>query len=283
MNSKLKNILVAAAASFALSACAGLELGKVKSVQPSSTPFNNSLYKEYIALSQSEYDEADWWDSDTFAMRANAAAAGNAPDPEAISARNLPEEKVGELTSARERLVGALTHGAERTMPEQAARAQAMFDCWMQEQEENFQPKDIAFCRSGFLAAMAELEKKPMAMPAPLPMPPVPGPFMVYFDFDRAHLTAEARATIKQAADDFKNSKSKTIRLSGHTDRAGANAYNTQLSQRRVSTVANALISSGVPSTAILQSHHGEDRQRIVTNDGVREKENRRVEISLRR
>lgn len=43
--------------------------------------------------------------------------------------------------------------------PAEAATAQAAFDCWMQEQEENFQPRDIGACQNRYLAAMARLEE----------------------------------------------------------------------------------------------------------------------------
>ncbi len=49
----------------------------------------------------------------------------------------------------------------------EAANAQVMFDCWMQEQEENFQPPDIARCRDGFSAAIAAVE-------ATIPFEPIP-------------------------------------------------------------------------------------------------------------
>src|SRR3546814_7146483 len=66
---------------------------------------------------------------------------------------------VGTLTSSRERLMAVLAAGAAQSDPTQAAEAQVAFDCWMQEQEENFQPDDIAACRDRFEAAMARSEE----------------------------------------------------------------------------------------------------------------------------
>ena len=52
------------------------------------------------------------------------------------------------LSGARSRLIAAFGAGARKRAPKQAAEAQLRFDCWMQEQEENFQPDDIdAPCR----------------------------------------------------------------------------------------------------------------------------------------
>src|SRR3546814_14447170 len=96
---------------------------------------------------------------------------------------------VGTLTSSRERLMAVLAAGAAQSDPTQAAEAQVAFDCWMQEQEENFQPDDIAACRERCEAEMAGREREPAptaATPPPaLMVEPMPGPYTVNFDCDR--------------------------------------------------------------------------------------------------
>src|SRR3546814_7288426 len=82
-----------------------------------------------------------------------------------------------------------------------SAEAQVAFDCWMEQQEENFQPDDIAACRDRFEAAMAILEEEEAPAPPPPPAPmaePILGPFTVYFDFDDAELTADARTELAE-------------------------------------------------------------------------------------
>src|SRR3546814_13032520 len=100
---------------------------------------------------------------------------------------------VGTLTSSRERLMAVLAAGAAQSDPTQAAEAQVAFDCWMQEQAENFQPDDIAACRDRFEAAMAGLEREPAPTPPPAPpapmVEPMTVPATVSFDFVRAQLT----------------------------------------------------------------------------------------------
>jgi OOP family OmpA-OmpF porin len=51
-----------------------------------------------------------------------------------------------------------------------------MFDCWMEQQEENNQPKHIAVCCSGFMNSLAQLKA-----PTAKPMPKLTGPYIVYF------------------------------------------------------------------------------------------------------
>ena len=60
-----------------------------------------------------------------------------------MASRDLPPEHVGELTEARRRLMAVLSRHARIIAPERTAEAQLEFDCWMQEQEENRQPKDF--------------------------------------------------------------------------------------------------------------------------------------------
>lgn len=279
-------LCVLGAVAVALSACGGMELGKAKGVSPKGTAFDQHLYAEYITLSQMEYDEADYKDSDTFALRAVAAGSGKSPAPEAIAARGLPADKVGELTAARNRLVAVLGAGAGDRLPQPAARAQAMFDCWMQEQEENFQPKDIADCRAGFDEAMAKLETAPKpapmaAAPAPQPAQPAPGPFLLYFDFDSAKLTAEGQKVVAAAAKAIVSGRPASVVVTGYTDRAGSDTYNMVLSKKRADAVAAALKQAGVGSTPVVVNY-GEAQPQVQTADGQREPRNRRVSIVLK-
>jgi len=131
----------------------------------------------------------------------------------------------------------------------------------------------------------------PAAAPAPKPTPapapvkaepaPLPAPFIVYFDFDKSTLTADAYATIVGAAKAYREFKAIEIKASGHADRAGPELYNEKLAQARVMAVHDALVREGVPASKIMMSSEGENLPAIATDDGVREQKNRRVEIKL--
>jgi hypothetical protein len=102
---------------------------------------------------------------------------------------------------------------------------------------------------------------------------------MVFFDWDRADLSAQALNTVQQAASAFKTRGSAQITATGHTDTSGSEAYNMALSLRRANTVKNALMQEGVPAQAISVVGRGEANPLVATGDGVREPQNRRVEI----
>jgi outer membrane protein OmpA-like peptidoglycan-associated protein len=121
--------------------------------------------------------------------------------------------------------------------------------------------------------------------PAPAMAPPPPAPttaqYIVFFDFDRATLTAQAMTTIKQAAAAAKAGNKTRIGVTGHADRAGSDAYNMALSLRRANAVKDALVREGIPAAGITVVGKGESQPLVPTADGVREPQNRRVEIVL--
>jgi OOP family OmpA-OmpF porin len=118
---------------------------------------------------------------------------------------------------------------------------------------------------------------------APPPPPPAVAPpsFMVFFDWDRSNLSAQALNTIKQAAAAYKSKGNARITATGHTDTSGPEAYNMALSLRRANTVKDALVREGVPATAIAVIGRGEAGLLVKTGDNVREPQNRRVEIVI--
>jgi outer membrane protein OmpA-like peptidoglycan-associated protein len=133
-------------------------------------------------------------------------------------------------------------------------------------------------------SAMLSLQIK-FGAPEAAPPPPAPQPqatsFMVFFDWDRSNLSQQALATIGQAAQAFKTKGSARITATGHTDTSGPENYNMALSLRRANAVKDALVRNGVPATAIAVVGRGEQGLLVPTPDGVREPQNRRVEIVL--
>ena len=71
------------------------------------------------------------------------------------------------------------------------------------------------------------------------------------------------------------------IDVTGHADRAGSARYNDRLSRRRANSVKQGLIANGVPEKDIIIYARGEREPLVPTRDGVREPQNRRVEIVL--
>jgi outer membrane protein OmpA-like peptidoglycan-associated protein len=126
----------------------------------------------------------------------------------------------------------------------------------------------------------------PVAAPAPMPAPAAaPAPartYLVFFDFDRADLTDRARQIIGDAAQSATGQGVTRIEVAGHADRSGSPQYNQRLSERRANAVASELERRGIQRNQISVQAFGESRPLVPTADGVREPQNRRVEIVLR-
>jgi outer membrane protein OmpA-like peptidoglycan-associated protein len=124
----------------------------------------------------------------------------------------------------------------------------------------------------------------PPAPPAPLPpCPPAavtPGPFLVFFDWDKSLITAETASILDRAAEQYSATGQTSIVLAGHADRSGTEDYNMQLSQRRADAVKAYMASKGIAEAAMTTRTFGESRPLVETADGVREPQNRRVEMT---
>ena len=155
----LRGMAISAALSFVAGCAFGpFDTEHLAAVPPPDSAFQAALSQEYVILGDMERAEYDWPDTARFYRRATPSAEGERGEPEAIEARDLAPTDRETLGAARDRLSGALAQGARAFTPAAAARAQAGFDCWMQEQEEGHQPDDIAACRTRFEAAMVVVE-----------------------------------------------------------------------------------------------------------------------------
>jgi OOP family OmpA-OmpF porin len=138
--------------------------------------------------------------------------------------------------------------------------------------------KLLAVVAAAFLLGACD-EPAPQAA-APPPPPPVKN-FLVFFDFDKSTLTPRAMDIVKEAAAVAKSGQNARLTCTGHTDTSGPANYNMALSLRRANTVKAALVRQGVPATSITVVGRGETALLVATRDGVREPQNRRVEIVI--
>jgi OOP family OmpA-OmpF porin len=293
--------MIAASGLIFLSACTGVdsykEVEALNEAQFVGSPFTQTLAGEYRSFANTEQEVMfDYPDAMHFARKGLSAATGVTVLPEPVSDWNLMEAHVAELTMARGRLVRAFDIGAREVAPSESAVAQARFDCWIEQQEENWQLDDIVACKSDFENAMANLEAllaQPVMQPPAMtpiaaiaaapsePMKPKDAMYLVFFDFDKSTIAASGASVIDAVADEVKARSLSGLTIIGHTDTSGARAYNKKLSLKRASAVKNALVKSGVDASLISIDSRGEGELLVETADGVREPANRRVTITF--
>lgn len=133
----------------------------------------------------------------------------------------------------------------------------------------------------------------PVAQPAPAPAPappPAPEPepepdfvrtYLVFFDWDSDVILPEARGVIEQAVANAEAGGISRLMLTGHADTSGPAAYNVGLSERRARNVEALMQQLGLTTQVFTVEARGETDPLVPTEDGVREPQNRRVEIVL--
>lgn len=129
--------------------------------------------------------------------------------------------------------------------------------------------------------AACSSETPPAAAPMAAPAPPAATSYMVFFDWNKSVVTTRAQQIIKEAAANSAKVKYTQIAVNGYTDTSGTARYNEGLSMRRAQAVAAELVKDGVPKTALAIKGFGETNLMVPTGPGVREPQNRRVEIII--
>ena len=133
----------------------------------------------------------------------------------------------------------------------------------------------------------------PVANVADAPEPAAPAPrgvstpvpartYLVFFDWDRADLSASTRDIIGEAARAAARVKLTRIEVAGHADRSGTPSTNQTLSQARADAVAGQLMRLGVLRSEITVTAFGDTHPLVATAPGARDPQNRRVEIVLK-
>ncbi len=142
------------------------------------------------------------------------------------------------------------------------------------------------FSHAGLIGLRYAFGAPPPPPPAPPAVAAVPVPtpatsYLVFFDWDRADLTDRARQIIAQAARNSTKVAYTRIEVNGYTDTSGTAVYNLGLSLRRAQSVAGELVRDSVPRSAISIQGLGDTHLLVPTGPGIREPQNRRVEIVL--
>jgi outer membrane protein OmpA-like peptidoglycan-associated protein len=294
---RLPLLLAAGALALGLAACAG----DMDETEASGSAFTQALFKDYSDLANQASalpadaapEDSSFWDglnpfgssasssndllAEAFTAKAKMAAAGSEPEPEAA-----PGPAAAGL---RSRLVRAVAAGKEQ-FPEQAARAQTDYDCWVLYGSVPSAAAAAQACKTALDSSLPRLEAsgRPVPPPVPVAAAPIAPPVSenaVYFDFDSWRLSAEDLGVITNVINTARAGGQTNITVVGHTDTSGDAAYNQKLSTHRATVVVEALVDMGARRAAIHASGVGEADLAVQTPDGVKEAKNRRAVITL--
>src|SRR4051812_4168986 len=147
---------------------------------PTGSEFNRDLSGYYRGMAPNQWDgQSDFQASERFARKSMAAGRGETVQPDNVVANGPGVKLEPELEAARARLMTALGGDASTRLPNTTARAQASFDCWLDEASDPVQAVEGAWleskvqnCRDAYYSAMNEIEKpRTVASVAPTPAP----------------------------------------------------------------------------------------------------------------
>jgi outer membrane protein OmpA-like peptidoglycan-associated protein len=297
---KFLRLLPGLALALSLAACGSTTISdELDAAQPSGSPFAQALFKNYSYLARSFTDATASSTSSSFDAGGSMSLSGSSSDvfdlaqsyaSKALTAAKgedvLPEPAPDGDTDAealRLRLLRALDQGREKA-PDDAARAQVDFDCWIMNARVDSQHEASVACRSSLNNSLARLERDLNPAPAPAPVATAPGPqadYTVYFDWDSWTLTAEDLTMITEAITAARKGQQSHINVVGHTDTSGTPGFNQKLSERRAGVVKDVLVQMGARPESIQVSGVGESDLAVQTGDGVKEPKNRRAVITL--
>ena len=246
------------------------DIDAARAMAPQGSAFSQGLRTGYFDLADQQEAQLDLPDRGHFTRKAVASAKGINVQPDMVSLRRLPEDRVGEFEAARARLLSGLDRGGRLKTGPAAARAQVAYDCWLEETAAgNAEAADA--CRRAFEDAMREVENA-LATGAG-------NEYVAFFAWDQADITPVTAQVLDQVAADYRAGRVARVSVAGHADRSGGEAYNMGLSERRARVAAAELVARGVPAEVIAVEWFGETRPRVPTADGVREAQNRRIEV----
>jgi outer membrane protein OmpA-like peptidoglycan-associated protein len=103
----------------------------------------------------------------------------------------------------------------------------------------------------------------------------------VLFDTDEADLKPGAGSAIAQLAELLDEYPDRRLRIEGHTDSRGSDAYNRELSKERAAAIADALTNRGVSRSRLEIVGMGEAYPVATNETAAGRQQNRRVEIVI--
>lgn len=284
-------------------------LATLKAQPQAAVPFNAALQREYGALGEEALAESDHQHADLYIRKGFAAGNGLETMPEDPRTWWLPRRAVAELYEWHGKLLQVLppNRGAR---PAAAARAQAMYDCWVEEEHEDvwmrdfsakfrmadnlYQPGDIARCKNAFFCAMYE-----MGVAVPIQCVTAQD---INFRFDLPRRIPGSRADLWPGGVEpqtgvsapaggamldaliagMRANPNSAVQLKGHTDTVGGVGYNQALSERRAVLIRGELMRAGVNPARITYRGVGKTELAVPTPDQTRNVRNRRVSYMLR-
>ena len=251
-----------------LSACAS-NLQQLELAAPESNNFSSALAAEYQAYASSENEQGRSGSSEYFASKGVQALYGGDVPLEMVPS-SLPDSAQRQMQATREMLATLLVDDVKRVVPQPAARAQLLFDCWARTYTRS--AKEAGVCADELEPMIDTLQSVAVTVNQGLE-----SEYDVVFASGSSALSSDIKTQVKTIGELVRANTAYTIEIQGqHGTRAGKKLFN-----RRFIALRAALVAQGVLESRIEQEDvHGS--KAVYLSSDKKMKDSNQIQITVR-
>ena len=298
---KIINFLLISTFLLLINSCAYFRLKELDKHSFSQDNIYDLVSKEYKEFAYSElYEMHDELDANYFAFKANNILKTKIIRIENPKKWKIPDNYENEAKEEYKKINSLLKEEFTFQYPKLVAELVSGYDCWLEQIEENWQIKDIEYCKNKFTNAYKKIlaseisrqsisKKQKSEISSSSVSEKNKSYFikrdktksvLVFFNYDSHKLSITEKDKLDNYISTIIKTDSNPIIIYGHTDTKGSKKYNLILSDKRALSVSKYLKKEGINNKLIIKSY-GEEYPLIITGDNVEEKNNRRVEVII--
>ena len=298
---KIINFLLISTFLLLINSCAYFRLKELDKHNFSQDNIYDLVSKEYKEFAYSElYEMHDELDANYFAFKANNILKTKIIRIENPKNWKIPDNYENEAKEEYKKISTLLKEEFTFQYPKLVAKLVSGYDCWLEQIEENWQIKDIEYCKNKFTNAYkkilaSEVSKQSISKKQKSEISSssvseknksyfIKGDktksVLVFFNYDSHKLSITEKDKLDNYISTIIKTDSNPIIIYGHTDTKGSKKYNLILSEQRALSVSKYFRKKGINNKLIIKSY-GEDYPLIITGDNVEEENNRRVEVII--
>ena len=298
---KIINFLLISTFLLLINSCAYFRLKELDKHNFSQDNLYDLVSKEYKEFAYSElYEMHDELDANYFAFKANNILKTKIIRIENPKNWKIPDNYENEAKEEYKKISSLLKEELTFQYPKLVAKLVSGYDCWLEQIEENWQIKDIEYCKNKFTNAYkkilaSEVSKQSISKKQKSEISSssvseknksyfIKGDktksVLVFFNYDSHKLSITEKDKLDNYISSIIKTDSNPIIIYGHTDTKGSKKYNLILSEQRALSVSKYFRKKGINNKLIIKSY-GEDYPLIMTGDNVKEENNRRVEVII--
>ena len=298
---KIINFLLISTFLLLINSCAYFRLKELDKHNFSQDNLYDLVSKEYKEFAYSElYEMHDELDANYFAFKANNILKTKIIRIENPKNWKIPDNYENEAKEEYKKISSLLKEELTFQYPKLVAKLVSGYDCWLEQIEENWQIKDIEYCKNKFTNAYkkilaSEVSKQSISKKQKSEISSssvseknksyfIKGDktksVLVFFNYDSHKLSITEKDKLDNYISSIIKTDSNPIIIYGHTDTKGSKKYNLILSEQRALSVSKYFKKKGLNNKLIIKNY-GENYPLIITGDNVPEEKNRRVEVII--